>query len=139
MGGRGKGGDYRDAWLKNLRELNRSLRGGRKASIGFLRAGFVSILYMLGPIVGRPRPGGGADTKIRGAVKGSVLHLASPQNLSITIENRAHSHTEHSGHFESIGAKVMQEAVDAEQAELQRHMEEDMEPHMREFNRKQHG
>lgn len=138
MGGRGQGGDYQAAWLANLKEERRSMVGGRKASVGFLRAGFVSIVYALGPIVGQARPGRGADTKMRGSVKGSVVHLATAHNLSITIENRAHSKTEKLGGFERIGGAALQRAFDKEAASMEKYLSDEMEPHAKEFNQKQH-
>lgn len=133
-GGRGKGPNYRAAWLGYIKDKFRSMIGGRKSSEQFLRAGFVSILYKLGPIIGYARPSTGKD-HTRGAIKGSVLHLAAPGDYSITIENRAHSLTEHRGGFERIGGKALQEAFDSQTVNLQKHLDDEMKPHVEKFNR----
>lgn len=136
MGGRGKGPNYREAWLKHIREVYRSMFGGRVASTGFLRAGFVSIVYQLAPHIGKSRPGvGTAGTKIRGAIKGTILHLAKPGDYSVTIENRAHARSERHGGFERIGGQALREAFDTEAASMIEHLKQEMQPAADHFNR----
>ncbi len=138
LGGRGSGGDYRSAWRKTVRDEARRLYGGRKATVGFLRAGFISIVYGLAPFVGYSRPSfSSGDTKVRGSVKGTVIHLATSDDLNVVIENRAHSRTETAGGFERIGGAALQRAFDREDASMVKHMGEAMQPGFDKFNRSQ--
>lgn len=133
LGRKVKDFNYREAWLRVVREREKAMIGARIGSIGFLRAGFWSIGYHLAKVIGLSW--GVTRKGFRGPLKGSAIRVATSSNLFVQIENRAHSKSEKRGGFERIGNQALQAGIDSEEREMAQHAEKRMAEGARIFNR----
>lgn len=136
--GKGTAEMEKAAWEAEVAAKLGRLKGSRKAAAGFLRLGWAYVMKLLGPHTGLSfwptMPLVGA--RMRGMDKGRINPATSSKSVA-SIENIAHSRTETRGGFMRIGEPALDRAMQKEAGELARHMEEELEPHVKEFNRRQ--
>lgn len=132
----GRGFDATKLWRSAVRHKFLSMLGGRKASSGFLRVGWISVLQQMASQGVREARTRGPGAKLRGSLKGSVS-VASPGKLSVTIQNSAHSLHEKLGGFMRLGEPALQRAFDAETQDMIQYLEGEMRPEADRFNRRQ--
>jgi hypothetical protein len=122
-------------WRRLVGQKLKSMVGGRQASSGFIKAGWVGVLEKIGPAIGGKYSRSG--TKTRGQSKGRV-QLATPGNLNVTIENTAASRTENRGGFHRKADPAFQQALNQETNSMAKHIEDEMRSEVDKFNRRQH-
>lgn len=127
-----RGFDSRKLWLAAIDQKLKSMFGGRTRSAAFIRAGWVSVLAQLGPLIGGRYNRGGAN--VRGAFKGSVKP-ATKGNLNCTIINTAQARSEHRAGLIRHGEPALQRGIDKEANNMVKHLEEEMAKPAFNFNR----
>lgn len=126
-----------EAWRQAIAKKFKSMLGGRRSGAGFMRVGWLSVLQILGPIVGGRYNRSAAGSGVHGRPKGAAAP-ASEGNLVVTIENFANARSEVRGAFMRLGEPALQRAFDRETADMVGYLEGEMRPEAEKFNARQH-